>query len=68
MLSAVESSREGKDMRIADLHVWRIAKSAHACALSVVTHDTMLTATNVRQGLAQHEEVVHATLEIHQCS
>ncbi|HYL91385.1 MAG TPA: CDF family Co(II)/Ni(II) efflux transporter DmeF [Burkholderiales bacterium] len=66
--AAVESGREGEDTRVADLHVWRVGKTAYACALSVVTHDRNLTATGVRQRLAQHAEVVHATIEIHQCT
>lgn len=65
---AVESGRQDEDTRVADLHVWRVGKSAYACALSVVTHDGKLTANDVRKRIAQHEEVVHATIEIHQCT
>ncbi len=53
--------------RIADIHVWRVGKNAYACALSVVTHDRSLTPEQIRGMLAQHEEIVHATIEIHQC-
>ncbi len=66
--AAVESGPRGEDTRVADLHVWRVGKSAYACALSVVTHDSKLTANDVRRRLAQHAEVVHATIEIHQCT
>ena len=61
--------REGRagETRIADLHVWRVGKGSYSCALSVVTHDAALTPTLVRSWLAQHEEVVHATIEIHHC-
>ncbi len=60
---------EGRDgeTRIADLHVWRVGKGSYSCALSVVTHDTALTPDRVRAWLAIHEEVVHATIEIHHC-
>lgn len=58
--------REG-ETRIADLHVWRVGQGSYSCALSVVTHDTALTPTVVRSWLAQHEEIVHATIEIHHC-
>jgi cation diffusion facilitator family transporter len=64
---AVESGPEGSDTRIADLHVWRVGKHAYSCALSVVTHDIRLSADQIRQQLAQHKEIVHATIEVHQC-
>ena len=64
---AVETGAESGATRIADLHVWRVGKASYACALSLVTHDPGLTAQRVRQQLAVHEEVVHVTVEIHQC-
>jgi Co/Zn/Cd efflux system component len=53
---------------IADLHVWRVGKRSYACALGIVTHDPDLTPTTVRTWLAEHEEIVHTTIEIHQCA
>lgn len=53
---------------IADLHVWRVGRATYACALSLVTHDALLTPTQVRQWLAVHEEIAHATIEIHRCA
>jgi cation diffusion facilitator family transporter len=50
---------------IADLHVWRVGKGSHSCALSVVTHDAQLTPQQARPWLAVHEEIVHSTIEIH---
>jgi cation diffusion facilitator family transporter len=64
----VETGPQAGDTRIADLHVWRVGKRAYACALSVVTHDRTLTPNRVREELRMHEEIVHATIEIHQCS
>ena len=52
---------------IADLHVWRVGKQAYACALSAVTHDAGLTPNRVRELLSVHDEIVHATIEIHVC-
>jgi cation diffusion facilitator family transporter len=63
---AVESGPEAGNTRITDLHVWRVGKRAYSCALSVVTHDPTLTPHSVRKQLAQHEEIAHATIEIHQ--
>ncbi|HEV6965494.1 CDF family Co(II)/Ni(II) efflux transporter DmeF [Roseateles sp.] len=52
---------------IADLHVWRVGRSSYACALSLVTHAEALTPDEVRAWLSVHEEIVHATIEIHRC-
>lgn len=65
---AVETGPEAGETRITDLHVWRVGKRAYSCALSVVTHDPALTPKRVREQLAQHEEIVHSTIEIHQCT
>jgi cation diffusion facilitator family transporter len=68
----VEEVREvveahGHHTHVADLHVWRVGQSVYACALTVVTHDPALSAARVRERLAVHEEIVHATIEIHLC-
>jgi len=63
----VESGPEAGDTRLVDLHVWRVGKRTYSCALTLVTHDCGLTAGRVREQLARHEEVAHATIEIHQC-
>ncbi len=59
------SGPDAGETRVADWHVWRVGKGSYACALSVVTHDLTLTADRVREQLAVHEEIVHATVEIH---
>jgi cation diffusion facilitator family transporter len=51
--------------RITDLHVWRVGREAYACAIALVTPDATLTPQAVRERLAVHEEVVHATIEVH---
>jgi cation diffusion facilitator family transporter len=63
----VESDLAVGETQLADLHVWRVGKRAYSCALSLVTHDATLTAQRVRERLAQHEEIVHTTIEIQQC-
>jgi cation diffusion facilitator family transporter len=65
---AVETGPEHGDTRISDLHVWRVGKQTYSCALTVVTHDRALTADQVRTQLAQHEEIVHSTIEVHHCA
>jgi len=63
----VETGPEAGETRISDLHVWRVGKQTYSCALAVVTHDAGLTSKQIRKQLSQHEEIVHATIEIHQC-
>jgi len=61
----IEPSLNPDQTRLADLHVWRVAENAYACALTIVTHSATLTPDQVREQLRQHEEIVHATIEIH---
>jgi len=65
---AVEADEGGttgnRATRVTDLHVWRVGQHAYACALTVLTHDVTLTPDQVRDRIAVHEEVVHATIEI----
>ncbi len=65
---AVESGSDPELTRVADLHVWRVGRAAYACALSLVTRDPTLTPGRIREKLAQHEEIAHTTIEIHQLS
>jgi len=53
--------------QLTDLHVWRVGTGAYACALSLLTHDQTLTPLQIRDALAVHKEIVHATVEIHRC-
>lgn len=62
---AVETGSGAGQTRIADLHVWRVGKRSYACVVSVLTHDAALTPKQVHAQLAQHEEIVHVTVEIH---
>ena len=63
----VESELATGETKIADLHVWRVGKRSYSCALSLVTHDATLTPKRVRECLVRHDEIVHTTIEIHQC-
>jgi cation diffusion facilitator family transporter len=65
--AAVAAHARPGDTDVADLHVWRVGQCAYACALGIVTHDAGLTPATVRNWLAEHEEIVHATIEIHYC-
>ena len=63
---AIETAHPEGENRIADLHVWRVGKQVYSCALVVVTGDRTLTPDQVRDWLSVHEEIVHATIDIHQ--
>jgi cation diffusion facilitator family transporter len=54
-----------QQLRLTDLHVWRVGRQAYACALTVVTTLPELTPRRVRQALRVHEEIRHATIEVH---
>ncbi|CAK0774340.1 Cation transporter [Gammaproteobacteria bacterium] len=60
-----ETGTDNGEIRITDLHVWRVGKTAYSCAMSLVTHDPSLSPRDIRQRLAIHEEVRHLTIEIH---
>ena len=66
--NAIETPSSPGGTRIADLHVWRVGKGSFACALTVVTADPAMTPGHVRRQLAVHHEIVHATIEVQQCS
>ena len=48
---------------IRDLHVWRVGQQQYACVLSLLMM-APLSANQIRERLAIHEELVHVTIEI----
>jgi Co/Zn/Cd efflux system component len=63
----IEQLPQAGNTQLTDLHVWRVGNGAYACALSLLTHDQSLTPLHIRDALGVHEEIVHATVEIHRC-
>jgi cation diffusion facilitator family transporter len=61
----IEALAESGQTRLTDLHVWRVGKQAYACAMTLVTRNPAVTPAVVRLALKQHEEIVHATIEVH---
>ena len=61
----IEAAGPEGTVTLTDLHVWRVGREAYACAIVVATHMPHLTPATLRHLLAVHEEVVHATIEIH---
>jgi cation diffusion facilitator family transporter len=64
---SLESPQAEDGPRVTDLHVWRVGKQSFAAAVTLVTHDTTLTGTRVREMLAVHQEIAHVTVEIQRC-
>ncbi len=62
VVSGLDTSAQ---VELVDLHVWRVARDAYACTLTLVCADPGLTPTKVREALAVHEELAHCTVEIH---
>ena len=54
----------GAGTTLTDLHVWRVGRNAYACAIAVTTSDASLSAQDIRRRLAEHEEIVHSTIEV----
>lgn len=55
----------GQPLELADLHVWRVGSGRYACALTALSADPALNASDIRQRLSEHPEIVHATIEVH---
>jgi cation diffusion facilitator family transporter len=60
----IAASSNSPDTKLVDLHVWRVGKDSYSCAMSLLTSDPGMTARHVREQLAVHEEIVHATIEV----
>jgi cation diffusion facilitator family transporter len=53
----------GVEVRITDLHVWRVGRGRFACIVCLVT-DSAADSAFFRRALAIHDELVHVTVEI----
>jgi Co/Zn/Cd efflux system component len=60
----VEPRRRDREACVADLHTWRVGRTSHACALTVVVRDIALSASEVRKCLSAHKKAVHATIDL----
>nr|WP_213066323.1 CDF family Co(II)/Ni(II) efflux transporter DmeF [Acinetobacter sp. AM] len=54
-------------VEVTDLHVWKVAKGKFACILALSSHSS-ISADEVREALAIHEEIVHVSVEINPLS
>ena len=54
------------DSIVTDLHVWQVGTGKFAAIVSIVAHEPK-SCEEYRALLAEHEELVHATIETQQC-
>ena len=54
------------DAKVADLHVWRVGRDKFA-AIACIVADVPLAPSIYRARLAQHNELVHVSLEVNRC-
>jgi cation diffusion facilitator family transporter len=54
------------DSLVADLHVWQVGAGKFAAIVSIVAHDPKPVEV-YREMLREHEELVHATVEVRRC-
>lgn len=52
-------------VKITDLHVWKVGKGKFSCILALESTGIDLTPDVVKKALSIHEEIVHASVEIH---
>jgi len=64
VVDEIRAAAEAGGATLTDLHVWRVGRNAYACALAVTAGERTLAADGIRQRLAQHDEIVHSTIEI----
>jgi cation diffusion facilitator family transporter len=55
--------RLGEHVTLQDLHVWRVGRAHYACVISISTQ-AAISPESVRALLAEHEELVHMTVEV----
>lgn len=54
------------EVKITDIHVWKVGKGKFSVILVLESHDKHLNADMVRQALSIHKELVHISVEINQ--
>ena len=62
----IRSRVERGDVRISDLHVWRVGPGHHAAIVSLVTHEAV-DANRFRRALEDLPGLSHLTVEVHRC-
>lgn len=56
------------DVKITDIHVWKVGKGKFSVILALESHDKNLNADRIRRALSVHEELVHISVEINKAA
>jgi cation diffusion facilitator family transporter len=67
LMEEIREAIEDGDARITDLHVWRVGPGKYAAIIALVA-DEPLSPAVYAQRVRVHEELVHVTVEAHQCA
>ncbi|MCH2003680.1 MULTISPECIES: CDF family Co(II)/Ni(II) efflux transporter DmeF [Acinetobacter] len=51
--------------KVTDLHVWKVGKGKFSCILALESVENNITPDIVKNALSIHDEIVHASVEIH---
>lgn len=62
----VREALDDSDAVIVDLHVWRVGPGKFACIVGLVAANP-LSPDEYKRRVRVHEELVHVTVEVHQC-
>jgi cation diffusion facilitator family transporter len=62
----IRARLESGDVRICDLHVWRVGPGHHAAIVAVVTHELTET-SRFKDALRAVRGLSHVTVEVHRC-
>jgi Co/Zn/Cd efflux system component len=54
------------DSIVSDLHIWQVSSGKFAAIVSIVAHEPK-SSEAYRRLLHEHEELVHVTIETHNC-
>ena len=66
VVQEIREALDDGDAVIVDLHVWRVGPGTFACIVGLVAEHP-LTPDEYKRRVQVHEELVHVTVEIHQC-
>lgn len=66
LAAEIRQTLEDHDVRVSDLHVWRVGQAKYACIVALVASQPQ-AAAYYRAKLQAHAELVHLTVEIHCC-
>ena len=66
VVQEIREALDDGDTVIVDLHVWRVGPGKFACIVGLVAADP-LPPHEYKRRIQVHEEIVHVTVEVHQC-